>query len=137
MGYHILVVEDHQAMRRMLATALRLLGYEISEAASGTEAIEKAACARPSLIILDLCLPYMNGIDAARAIKKNPLTTNIPIIACSAYPAEDEREDALRAGIVAYLEKPVPLALIKAKIEEFISPTDEKSDRNQARFKGD
>jgi two-component system OmpR family response regulator len=54
----------------MLATALRLSGYEISEATSGTEAIEKAACARHGLIILDLGLPDMSGIDAAQAIKK-------------------------------------------------------------------
>jgi CheY-like chemotaxis protein len=124
-GRHILVVEDHEDLRRMLTTALRLFGYEISEAARGIEAIEKAACARPSLIILDLCLPDMNGIDAARAIKKNPLTTNIPIIALSAYSEEYGLEEALRVGIVAYLYKPVPLALVKAKIEEFISLTDE------------
>jgi CheY-like chemotaxis protein len=136
MGHHILVVEDHAELRRMLATALRLSGYEISEATSGTEAIEKAACARPSLIILDLGLPDMSGIDAARAIKKNPLTTNIPIITITAYAEEYGLEETLRVGIVAYLYKPVPLALIKAKIEEFISPTDENWDRNQARFKG-
>jgi two-component system, sensor histidine kinase len=125
MGHHILVVEDHAELRRMLATALRLSGYEISEATSGTEAIEKTACARPSLIILDLGLPDMSGIDAARAIKKNPHTINIPIITITAYSDEYGLEEALRVGIVAYLYKPVPLALIKAKIEEFISPTDE------------
>jgi CheY-like chemotaxis protein len=137
MGHHILVVEDHSELRRMLATALRLSGYEISEATSGTEAIEKAASARPSLIILDLGLPDMSGIDAARAIKKNPLTTNIPIITITAYSEEYGLEETLRVGIVAYLYKPVPLALIKAKIEEFISPTDENWDRNQTRFKGE
>jgi CheY-like chemotaxis protein len=67
----------------------------------------------------------MNGSDAPRAIKKNPLTTNIPIIALSAYSEEYGLEEALRVGIVAYLYKPVPLALVKAKIEEFISLTDE------------
>jgi two-component system phosphate regulon response regulator PhoB len=137
MDHHILVVEDHAELRRMLAMALRLSGYEISEATSGTEAIEKAASSKPSLIILDLGLPDMSGIDAARAIKKNPLTTNIPIITITAYSEDYGLEEALRVGIVAYLYKPVPLALIKAKIEEFISATEEKWDKNQARFKGE
>jgi CheY-like chemotaxis protein len=125
MAKNILVVEDNEDLRQMFASILRFFGYQVSEAGSGSEAIEKAAFAKPSLILLDLSLPDMNGIDAARAIKKNRLTTDIPIIACSAYPRGEEMEEALRAGIVAYLQKPIPAALIKAKIEEFISPTDE------------
>jgi CheY-like chemotaxis protein len=119
---NILVVEDHEALRRMLATTLRFIGYEISEAGSGSEAIEKAAFAKPSLILLDLSLPDMNGIEAARAIKKNQLTAAIPIIACSAYCTAERLEEASRVGIVAYLQKPIPAAVIKAKIEEFILP---------------
>jgi CheY-like chemotaxis protein len=122
MAKNILVVEDNEDLRQMFASILRFFGYQVSEAGSGSEAIEKAAFAKPSLILLDLSLPDMNGIDAARAIKKNRLTTDIPIIACSAYPRGEEMEEALRAGIVAYLQKPIPAALIKAKIEEFILP---------------
>jgi CheY-like chemotaxis protein len=120
MAKNILVVEDNEHLRGMLVTILRRSGYEISEAGSGSEAIEKAALAKPSLILLDLCLPDMNGIDAVRAIKKNRLTTNVPIFACSAFPLGEEMEEALRAGCVDYLQKPIPAALIKAKIEEFI-----------------
>jgi CheY-like chemotaxis protein len=118
----ILLVEDNEHLRQLLASMLRFFGYQISEARSGSEAIEKAAFAKPSLILLDLSLPDMNGIDAARAIKKNRLTTDIPIIACSAYSRGEEMEEALRAGCVDYLQKPIPAALIKAKIEEFILP---------------
>lgn len=122
MAKNILVVEDNEDLRQIFASILRFSGYQISEAGSGSEAIEKAASAKPSLILLDLNLPDMNGIDAARAIKKNRLTTDIPIIACSAYPRGEEMEEALRAGCVEYLQKPIPAALIKAKIEEFILP---------------
>jgi two-component system, cell cycle response regulator DivK len=122
MAKNILVVEDNEDLRQIFASIIRFSGYQISEAGSGSEAIEKAASAKPSLILLDLNLPDMNGIDAARAIKKNRLTTDIPIIACSAYPRGEEMEEALRAGCVDYLQKPIAAALIKAKIEEFILP---------------
>jgi CheY-like chemotaxis protein len=113
-------VEDNDHFRKILASILRFSGYQVSEAATGSEAIDKARLVKPSLILLDLSLPDMSGIDAARAIKKNRLTTEIPIIACSAYSREQEMEDAFRAGIVDYLQKPIPTALIKAKIQEFI-----------------
>ena len=99
---------------------IRYFGYQISEAGSGNEAIEKAAFAKPSLILLDLGLPDMTGIDAARAIKKNRVTADIPIIACSAYLRGEKMEEALGAGMVDYLQKPILAALMKAKIEEFI-----------------
>jgi CheY-like chemotaxis protein len=120
MGKTVLIVEDNEHLRQMLASILRFSGYAILEASSGTQAIEKAAAAKPNLILLDLDLPDMSGIDATRAIKNNRLTREIPIIACTAASREEELEGALRAGIVDYLQKPVPAALIKAKIQEFI-----------------
>jgi CheY-like chemotaxis protein len=122
MGKKILLVEDNEHLRQLLASVLRFSGYQISEARSGSEAIEKAALAKPSLILLDVSLPDMNGIDVARAIKKNRVTTDVPIIACSAYSKEEEGEEVVRAGCVDYLQKPIPSAVIKAKIEKFILP---------------
>jgi two-component system, cell cycle response regulator DivK len=84
---------------------LRFSGYDIVEANSGGEAIEKAASAQPGLILLDLNLPDMKGLDAARAIRRNQRTAHIPVIACSAF-GENEREEALRSGMVDYLRKP-------------------------------
>lgn len=74
-------VEDNDHLRKILASILRFSGYQVSEEATGSEAIDKARLVKPSLILLDLSLPDMSGIDAARAIKKNRLTTEIPIIA--------------------------------------------------------
>jgi CheY-like chemotaxis protein len=76
---------------------LRFSGYDIVEANSGGEAIEKAASAQPGLILLDHNLPDMKGLDAARAIRRNQRTAHIPVIACSAF-GENEREEALRSG---------------------------------------
>jgi len=122
MTKNILVVEDNDDLRQIFASIIRFSGYQILEARSGSEAIEKVAFAKPNLVLLDLGLPDMSGIDVARAIKKNRVTADIPIIACSAYPSREKMEEALRAGIVDYLQKPIAAALIKAKIEEFILP---------------
>ena len=70
MEKNILVVDDNKDLRQIFALIVRFSGYQISEAGSGSEAIEKAVFAKPSLILLDLGLPDMTGIDAARAIKK-------------------------------------------------------------------
>jgi CheY-like chemotaxis protein len=122
MTKNILVVEDNDDLRQIFASIIRFSGYQISEARSGSEAIEKVAFAKPNLVLLDLGLPDMSGIDVARAIKKNRVTADIPILACSAYPSGEKMEEALRAGIVDYLQKPIAAALIKTKIEEFILP---------------
>lgn len=122
MAKSVLIVDDNEHLRVILASILRYSGYEILEAESGTQAIEKALSAKPNLILLDLDLTDMSGLDAARVIRKNSTTASIPIIACSAWSGKEWREKALRAGMVDYLQKPIPSELIKAKIERFIRP---------------
>jgi len=89
------------------------------EAATGLQGVEIALAEQPTLILLDLDLPDITGIETARVLKENPLTTDIPIIACSAMSGSEWRDVALRAGIVDYLQKPISLAIIKAKIEQY------------------
>lgn len=121
MAKSVLLVEDDKYLRDILASMLRFSGYNIVEAASGAEAIEKAVSAQPGLILLDLRLPDMKGLDAVRSIRRNRRSAHIPVIACSAYSGE-EREEALRAGMVDYLQKPFSARVVKAKVEEFILP---------------
>ena len=104
----------------MLVSILQFSDYEVSEAATGIEAIEKAVFAEPNLIILDLELPDMFGVVVAQAIREDPRTNRIPIIGWSAYIGWEYRKAALDAGMVDYLEKPVHLAIIRAKIEEYL-----------------
>jgi two-component system cell cycle response regulator DivK len=120
MANKILVVEDNEDMRRMLVSILEFSGYEISQAATGVQAIEIAVSARPNLIILDLELPDMPGVAVAKAIRKNPTNVSIPIIGWSAYLGWEHRQAALDAGMVDYLEKPVRASIIRAKIEEYL-----------------
>ena len=118
----ILIVDDNEDLRKVLAWLLQPRGYETLQAATGREAIEKAIVAQPSLILLDLHLPDMSGVDTARAIKKDQRTALIPIVGWSAYVGERWREEALRAGMVAYMEKPLSAPVIEATIKQFILP---------------
>src|SRR6185503_16512042 len=118
MAKKILIVEDNEDMRQMLVSMLRNSDYEVSEAATGTEAIEKAVSAEPNLIVLDIELPDLSGVVVAQTIRKNPKTARIPIIGWSAYIGWEYRKAALDAGMNDYLEKPVHSAIIRAKIEE-------------------
>jgi CheY-like chemotaxis protein len=122
MAKSVLIVEDNEHLRQILASILGFSGYEIFEVGTGIQAIEKALAAKPKLILLALDLPDMTGIATAKAIKKNSATAGIPIIACSAWTMRELREEVLHAGMVDYLQKPIPSKLIKAKIEEFILP---------------
>jgi len=115
----VLIVEDNRYLREILASILHSSGYLIMEAATGLQGVEIALAEQPTLILLDLDLPDITGIETARVLKENPLTTDIPIIACSAMSGSEWRDVALRAGIVDYLQKPISLAIIKAKIEQY------------------
>jgi len=115
----VLIVEDNRYLREILASILHSSGYVIMEAATGLQGVEIALAEQPTLILLDLDLPDITGIETARVLKENPLTTDIPIIACSAMSGSEWRDVALRAGIVDYLQKPISLAIIKAKIVQY------------------
>jgi len=122
MAKRILIVEDHKDSLSILVLIVRSLGYETIEARTGAEAIEKASFQNPNLVVMDMSLPDMTGVDAARAIKENPSTVGLPIIAYSAWSTRTWMDQAASAGIAAYPIKPVPMALIKQTIEKFILP---------------
>lgn len=106
MAAKVLIVEDHPDSREILGMQIERLGYEVIEALSGEEAIEKALVQNPDLIIMDIMLPGMNGIEAAIALKQNPKTSPIPVIGHSAW--QENKDRALAAGMVAFLPKPTP-----------------------------
>ena len=123
MSNRILVVEDRDDLRTILVSILRrFCGYETIEAANGAEAIEKAVAEKPDLILMDLDLPDISGIDAAKAVKENPNTAHIPIVAQTAWSSRQWKGKVLSTGMVDYLEKPVSMELMKATIEKFILP---------------
>ena len=116
----ILYVEDNDDNVYMLTRRLRRKGYDVLVATDGEEGIEKARADAPSLILMDLSLPGLDGWQAARRIKAAPETRHIPIIALSAHAMEGDRESAVAAGCDDYDTKPIDLARLLVKIEALL-----------------
>lgn len=116
MAGKILVVEDHDDSREILTVQLKMLGYQTLEAASGTEALRRAQAEAPDLILMDLGLPDMSGIEVARRLKVLPQTAHIPIIAHTAWSREEFGRQAMLAGIADYLTKPTPVRQLEQAI---------------------
>ena len=121
MGNTILIVEDNEHLQQILGSIIEFFGYRTLVASTGAQAIQIAITAKPDLILLDLDLPDLTGEAVARKITRNPVSSHIPIIACSAFSGDVERERALRAGMVDYLQKPITAEILQAQIAKFIS----------------
>ncbi len=116
----ILVVEDHPDSREILIFQLQQIGYEVIEAATGEEGIEKALAESPHLIIMDLMLPGIDGIEATARVKKNPQTAQIPVIALTAFAETYHKDKALKAGVAEYLTKPTSPQILAEVIKRFL-----------------
>jgi len=111
------IVEDNPEFCHFLAYLLRSMGYEPIGIGSGEEAIARARSDHPALIGMDIHLPGMDGVEAAAAIKQNLDTSEIPIVALSAYISEEWQQKAFDAGIRTYLTKPASPQTIKETIK--------------------
>ena len=116
----ILYVEDNDDNVYLLTRRLGRKGYDVVVAGDGEQGIEMARADSPSLILMDLSLPVLDGWEAARRIKAAPETRHIPIIALSAHAMEGDRESAIAAGCDDYDTKPIDLARLLAKIEALL-----------------
>jgi CheY-like chemotaxis protein len=103
----VLVVEDSDAIRAAFTILLEESGYAVAAAATGAEALRLAAERNPDLVLLDLGLPDMSGLDVARLIRAAPATASIPLVALTGRDDETDRGALLAAGCAAYLVKPV------------------------------
>ena len=122
MGKRILIIEDHLQLRAMLALTLRHMDYEPLEAEDGYAGIEKTVAEHPDLVLLDLGLPGISGLDTAKMIKGNPQTGNIPIIAFTGWDPREFEAKSREAGMAAFFQKPVSLREIVKKIETLTRP---------------
>jgi two-component system cell cycle response regulator DivK len=105
-GPTILVIEDYADTREMISMLLRRKGYNVVEAEDGIDGLLKAAWQNPDLILMDLALPEMDGVEATRRIHSMPKLSDIPIIVMSAYLNEAVERDVLAAGCVELFPKP-------------------------------
>ena len=116
----LLVVEDNDKIRNIMRRHLALKGFEVVLAADGNEGLAMAAAEVPDLIIMDLSLPKLDGWEAARRLKAEPATTEIPIIALTAHAMADDREKALAAGCDEYESKPIEMERLLYKIGQLL-----------------
>ena len=103
----VLLVEDTEDNRQMMRRLLEMSGFQVVEAINGKEAVEAALEVRPQIILMDLSLPYIDGLAATRRIRSLPGLNRVPIVAVSAHDTADFHSEALAAGCDAYVTKPI------------------------------
>lgn len=110
----VLVVDDVADGREIVGEYLKMSGYELDSAADGLEAVQKAQDLVPDVILMDVWLPKMDGLEATRRLRQDPRTKDVPIIALTAHGLASARGKALEAGCDAVITKPfLPEALEK------------------------
>ena len=115
----ILIAEDNPDNMEMLARRLRRKGYEVYESTTGAEAVAAVAAIRPNLVLMDISMPVMSGLEAIAEIRKNeqePVRT--PIIALTAHAMESDKEKSFQAGCDAFATKPVNFSELLKTIQK-------------------
>jgi CheY-like chemotaxis protein len=110
MAYKVLLIEDNTDCRELFAMLIRHLGFEVIEADDGELGVQKALAEKPDLIFMDIGMPTMSGIQATACLRESGVTKNIPVIICTAWTAETQRQAALQSGAHAVINKPVSLS---------------------------
>jgi len=122
MNERILIVEDNPENMKVFEMVLSAKGYTLLKAIDGEEALDIAIRERPDLVIMDIQLPGMNGLEVTRKLRENSAFSRIPIIAVSAYAMKGDKEKAIEAGCNAYLSKPFNIHELTGMIAEILLP---------------
>ena len=117
----ILIVEDNYTNMYLFSRILREGGHEVIPATSGEEGVEMAIKEKPDLILMDVQLPDMDGLEATKRIRESEAEGKIPIVALTSYAMVGDREKALTAGCTGYIEKPINPDTFLAEIEKHLS----------------
>jgi DNA-binding response OmpR family regulator len=117
----ILVVDDDPEILGMLDIRLGKRGYHVISAADGEQALEQARKEKPSLVVLDVMMPRMNGWEVARALRQDPVTHGVKIVMLTAIGAQMNEMTSPLYGVDAYLDKPFQFAELEKKIDELLA----------------
>jgi len=119
----ILIVEDHEKNRKLVRDVLKFKGYEVIEAETGEEGVRLALEQRPSLVLMDIRLPGIDGVEALRRIRADATTRAIPIMAITASVMTEDRQKIMDAGFDAYQSKPLNVKDFVAAVEQLLERT--------------
>jgi CheY-like chemotaxis protein len=117
----ILYIEDHPAQSDIMKQMLEFSGYEVVLAMNGEEGIEKAREAQPDIILMDLRMPGIGGIEAIKQLKLDPSIAEIPVVVLSAWTSQRNREEAEKAGAAKFLAKPVDTKHLIEEINDLLA----------------
>jgi two-component system cell cycle response regulator DivK len=127
MRKRVLLVEDHPDTSELIQRNLSHAGYDVLIAEDGYQAVAYAAHLLPDVIIMDIMLPKMNGLEATAHIRRNPKTAAIPILAATALTAPGDREKCLAAGCNDYLAKPFTHTQLARSLSKLLEQADAQS----------
>ena len=119
-GQRILVVEDNERNLKLVRDVLQYAGYDVIAASSGDQGVALARERVPDLVLMDLQRPEMDGAEALRMLRDDPLTRQIPVVAVTAFAMKDDRERALDAGFDSYIEKPISVRNLPDQVRGFL-----------------
>jgi two-component system, cell cycle response regulator DivK len=120
MKRRILIVEDDDKNIILLRDILTVSGYVTIETGDGMSAVELAKKEMPDLILMDIQLPVMDGLEATKRIKADPATQNIPVFALTAYAMSGDREKVFQAGCDGYISKPYDIKELLEKVKNIL-----------------
>ena len=121
----ILLVEDNEDNQAIYRVILEHHGYQVLQARNGEEGVRMAREQLPALILMDVSIPIIDGLEATRLLKADSATSSIPIIALTAHAMHEDRERAHAAGCDGYLAKPVEPRVVAAEVARFLLPVHE------------
>jgi two-component system cell cycle response regulator DivK len=121
MTHVILVVEDNERNLKLLRDLLEYEGYDVRVARTGEDAITLAVKEPPDLVLMDLQLPGIDGMEALRRLRESPRTADIPVVAVTAQAMKQDRERALDAGFNGYVEKPISVRAFPDQVRRYLS----------------
>lgn len=116
----ILVVDDDPNMLRIVSMYLGIEGYDVVTASTGEAGLAELRARQPQLVIMDVMMPGMDGVETCRRIRADPLTSTVPVLMLTALSGEDAAERARRAGATRFLPKPFNLVGLKSAVEALI-----------------
>jgi two-component system, cell cycle response regulator DivK len=118
--YLILIVEDNERNLKLVRDVLQFAGYDVVEARTGEQGVALAKECFPDLVLMDIQLPHMDGVEALHRLRDSPETRAVPVVALTAFAMREDREQALRAGFDGYLEKPISVRDLPGQVFHFL-----------------
>ena len=117
----ILIVDDELKILKLIHDLLQVSGYTTIEATDGKQGVELTKARKPDLILMDIRMPVMDGIEATQILKTDPGTRNIPVLALTAHAMKGDKERILEVGCDGYITKPVDIRNLRKKVGEYLS----------------